>query len=446
MATNNQRIRKAVEAIGIFPTVGNITLTTRKIWNVLLHRAQQEGEKDRYSMKLSDLVRQSSRPDEIRRIEVEKIKADTGKVVVPKLGKLSSDAALVKEHLKKMNTIQVEWNVLRTDGRHDWGVANLIAEATVSEEANGYVIGWSYPPSLRAKFLDPTRWAVINLQIYSGLRSGYAAALYEFCCRYVKTESYPSGLTCRNHWQWWRPRITGVPEGEAKETSYKYFKRDVLLSAINEINRLTDIDVSLKEFREGRAVEDIQFEITLKSQFQQSLLQEENQVEFNQAITDRMKALGVSDKDVAKIYADHGAPEIKDAFIVATLDLVEERARNKDLTPLQSKAAFFKKALKGRYADAVLIEQEVKKETKAKDQAKKEAEKIAKNEAGERTSARNAAAMERFNGLPDDLKSELEDKFYDLHTQFKRSAPKSIMYKSTFSLWLADQFGILPVA
>jgi hypothetical protein len=142
---------------------------------------------------------------------------------------------------------------------------------------------------------------------------------------------------------WWRPRLTGVPDSDDADFSeYKYFKRDVLLPAIKEINLLTDIEVSLNEYKTGRRVTHIQF--SSKKKAQEALPINNEQKIVSDAVIKRMIAIGINESLASKIYSDN-----EENDIILTLDYVEERI---DRGGVASPAALFRDALKKGYGKA----------------------------------------------------------------------------------------------
>ncbi len=307
-------LKKAQEAIAILPKSGRVTLLTRRLFNSLLQLAQEDGELTMYRRRLSKVLFNASFD--------------------------SNNTEVVKEQLRRMASIQVEWNSTSGEGERRWGVSNLLADAEIIEEKGAVWIEWSYSEKVRAKLLDPEIYARISLQAYSQMRSSASAALYEICARYVTN---PSNLTMRAPWQWWRPRLTGNPEDAVETTEYKFFKRDVLKPSIAEVNRLADICVDLVEHKEGRRVTEIQFRVTKVSQGHLHL-PDPNMV--NTEIIKRLvDEIGLMSEEAAKIYADYD-----ETLLMATINLVCDRGRDLNLPALKSTAAFFKNALRGKYA------------------------------------------------------------------------------------------------
>ena len=325
VSPSSAELRKAVEAIAIQPKSGKITLLTRKLFNVLLAVAQQADESgDTYRALLSDIVANSAFD--------------------------SNDTALVKEHLRRMVSVQVEWSQGTSSQKpgRKWGISTLIADAEILEDpaTRRVWVEFSFAPKIKKKLLDPVQYARLSLQFQSQLRSSAGLALYEICVRYLTN---PSHLTMRETWEWWRPILSGTPDTEAGDEAkreYKYFKRDYLRPAIAEVNAVTNIFVELIEHREGRRVAEIQFRVTERKQPMLAL--DEHPNVFDSTLVDRMVKIGIPLKEAQSLYADSEENRIR-----AALQLTEQRIRSTTLPPVRSAAALFKDALKKGYAPPV---------------------------------------------------------------------------------------------
>ncbi|SAK98073.1 replication initiation protein [Caballeronia ptereochthonis] len=325
VSPSSAELRKAVEAIAIQPKSGKITLLTRKLFNVLLAVAQQADDSgDTYRALLSDIVANSAFD--------------------------SNDTALVKEHLRRMVSVQVEWSTGTSSQKpgRKWGISTLIADAEILEDptTRRVWVEFSFAPKIKKKLLDPVQYARLSLQFQSQLRSSAGLALYEICVRYLTN---PSHLTMRETWEWWRPILSGTPDTEAGDEAkreYKYFKRDYLRPAIAEVNAVTNIFVELVEHREGRRVAEIQFRVTERKQPMLAL--DEHPNVFDSTLVDRMVKIGIPLKDAQTLYADSEENRIR-----AALQMTEQRMRSTTLPPVRSAAALFKDALKKGYAPPV---------------------------------------------------------------------------------------------
>ena len=330
VSPSSAELRKAVEAIAIQPKSGKITLLTRKLFNVLLAVAQQADESgDTYRALLSDIVANSAFD--------------------------SNDTALVKEHLRRMVSVQVEWSQGTSSQKpgRKWGISTLIADAEILEDpaTRRVWVEFSFAPKIKKKLLDPVQYARLSLQFQSQLRSSAGLALYEICVRYLTN---PSHLTMRESWAWWRPILSGTPDTEAGDEAkreYKYFKRDYLRPAIAEVNAVTNIFVELIEHREGRRVAEIQFRVTERKQPMLAL--DEHPNVFDSTLIDRMVKIGIPLKEAQSLYADSEENRNRAAF-----QMTEQRMRSTSLPPVRSAPALFKDALKKGYAPPVeMIEQ-----------------------------------------------------------------------------------------
>ncbi|KAF1012775.1 MAG: replication initiation protein [Burkholderia sp.] len=322
---SSAELRKAVEAIAIQPKSGKITLLTRKLFNVLLAVAQQADDSgDTYRALLSDIVTNSAFD--------------------------SNDTALVKEHLRRMVSVQVEWSTGTSSQKpgRKWGISTLIADAEILEDpiTRRVWVEFSFAPKIKKKLLDPVQYARLSLQFQSQLRSSAGLALYEICVRYLTN---PSHLTMREPWEWWRPILSGTPDTEAGDEAkreYKYFKRDYLRPAIAEVNAVTNIFVALIEHREGRRVAQIQFRVSERKQPMLAL--DEHPNVFDSTLVDRMVKLGIPLREAQTLYADSEENRIR-----AALQMTEQRMRSTTLPPVRSAGALFKDALKKGYAPPV---------------------------------------------------------------------------------------------
>ena len=93
-------------------------------------------------------------------------------------------------------------------------------------------------------------FTVVRLKYLNRLTTTGAVILYPFFCRYL------SQRFLRYSVEEMKKLLT-----RNVDYKYKYFKRDILLPAFEQINALTDIHVDMTEFREGRQVTNLDFVI-----------------------------------------------------------------------------------------------------------------------------------------------------------------------------------------
>lgn len=230
-------LRKPVNTLAIVPKSEKITVTARKIYNVMLHFAQRQGVgQDRYQVRLADIA--------------------TG------IDFNSNNTELIKQYFRQMATTGVEWQSPTTGEGARWSVSALIAHADLIQRDGELILEWSYAPNIKQELLDPQRFAKMSLQVQASLNTMASLVLYEICCRYADN---PSGLTARQPWPWWRPVLTGAPDSATSAyQEYKIFNRDVLKKAVKKVNEVSDLDIELVEHRVGRSIQDLQFRVKRK--------------------------------------------------------------------------------------------------------------------------------------------------------------------------------------
>ena len=209
---DDEFLLKHVNAVALMPVPGGrrISLLGRRVFNVLLHRAQECGELDEYQARMHEIVSDA--------------------------GYNSNDTAPIRKILRELMSTTVEWQSPTNGEIETWDACNLLSGAgTTKDKRTGAVtVRWRYDSKVRAQLLSPDRYARLSLEAITQLSTHAAMALYEICARYVDN---PRHLTARQHWRWWRPVLTGVSSDDSK-AEYRFFKRDVLHKASrDEIER-----------------------------------------------------------------------------------------------------------------------------------------------------------------------------------------------------------------
>lgn len=399
---SSDTVRRSNETIAIAPKIGRITTVVRRLFNAMLYAAQQDGQRTVYRRPLGELAR------------------------LAQFG--SMNRATLKEHLSEMRETSVIWT-LKSDDENRWAVSGLVSEVEIIEQrGHGTFIEWSLPPKISAYLLDPQFYTRLSMQIHSSLRSGASIALYEICSRYATS---PRGLTCREPWEWWRPRITGNPAADV-HPEYRYFKRDVLNVAIREVNALADIAIELIEGKVGKRIVDLQFKVTQKESAVKLVAPD---APHDGALLERIIRLGIAQTEARVLYSEHDPDYLK-----RTVELTEQRASDTKSPSLKSKAAYFKRALADRYADA--------RENNAQRPVSATAEIVRpdpKSEVRARFVAhRGKQALELYREIDTAEQTRLRDQFAEetnvigYKAEIRKRALTNKSVESAFGLWYAD--------
>jgi hypothetical protein len=321
--TDAQVLRKPVNTLAIAPKSARITSLGRKAYNVLLFEAQDQGlDNEVYRAPLERIV---------RGIEFD-----------------SNDHGLIKKHLRAMVSTTVEWQSPTTGEGAAWNVSGLLAHAKLSKEGGQVWVEWSYAINLKQELLHPTIFARLKLEVISQLRSHAGIALYEICTRYKEV-----GKTSRQHWRWWRPVLSGQPDSDkTARLEYRIFKRDTLKPAIAELNAITDLDVELVEYRDGRTIADIQFLIRSGSQAGAVALTPPGPVDL--ALVSRARQLGITEEKADDLIEEFGLDAVKSG-----LEILAMRIEKSFPEPLRDPFRYLKSMMPGEALKAEKKEAEV---------------------------------------------------------------------------------------
>lgn len=325
----HREFRKANEIIS--PRVargGTLTLLSRKVFNVLLYHTQRLGAPGKDAPEGDPLFA------DFFWIPLQELAADSAYN--------SEDAAVIKEALQRLQDIKI----VTDDAKKGLASDVLIPNIRVIPNRRGKptMVGWKLDATTERILKTPELYTRLSIYYLTSLRSTASIALYEVAKRY---STNPSGLTSRENWEWWHDVLTGLPITHEKP-EYKYFKRDTLKPAIDEINS-TDIQVELIEHKAGRKVAQLQFKV---SSTQQTKLELPLPPVVNSKVIDRIKAFGIHANEAEDLFVSN-----EEALVAKTIDWVEERVGNKDLPPVESPAALFRAALRGRYATPLKAKQ-----------------------------------------------------------------------------------------
>ena len=318
-------LRKSNEVIGLRVKDGRFTLISRKIFNIFLAKAQEMGVPGKnapadfpnadqyYWMPMTELIKGN--------------------------GYDGNNYERLTEHAIALQTLRIE-----TRTASSWVSENLLSSVAIHNsrgqgDKNGSVhVGFAFPPQLSSIVLSPNNYTRFSLVYQNSLRSGVSLALYEIARRYATS---PSHLTNRDTWEWWVHALSGTPISESVP-EYKYYKRDVLNRAIAEVNQVTDINIELLEFKDGRKISEIQFRSHLSKQPALALTAEPL---LDEVLVARVENLGVAREKAIKLCMSY-----EQSLIVDTLELVDTRVANKIGQKIQNPAAYFVDALENQYA------------------------------------------------------------------------------------------------
>ena len=309
----DDKFSRANETIAFQVKEGRLTVVIRRLFHFMLYSTHNDGVQETYRRPLQEVMAQ--------------------------IGYNSENIEALKERLREMRQMTIEWNV---DDRKEkrWGTSGLLStvEIVIPKSSGWSMVEWTLAPYVRDRVVDTFTYTELSLRIHTQLRSNASIGLYEICSRY---KNMPNHMTPAKPWQWWWAQINGEPEDALPEKmEYRYFYRDTLKKAIIEVNEIAEIEIELKVLKKGKWIDRLQFIVKRKDEA--PALPDFESESLHVSLT----ALAIPVRDARKILSEH-SPD----FVRKTLALVDKRSSDGGQPALRSKAAYFKEALRGRYAE-----------------------------------------------------------------------------------------------
>lgn len=315
-------LKKAVTTLAIAPQTESLTRTGRLAYNVMIFKAQrmQPDAEGGFSAPISEIVKG--------------YEATT------------RDSSRVRAYIEQMCSTVVKWFPLSasdeaqatidglepaSDDPNDNGrIFTLLAEARFSRRSGELWVTWFYPPTIREMVIEPSRWAQLDIKEMAALSTYASLALYEICARY---KDAPGGLTNRGSPEFWTKALRHDPETKPRE--WRKFKNESLRPAIAEICQRTGLDVRLVEYKQGRAVTEVQFAVKRKP-----AEQELNPVDLS--LTDRAMEFGIRERELDQLVDAHGEDAVS-----KSLDIMRGRQRAQPTVPINNPSGYLRKLLRG---------------------------------------------------------------------------------------------------
>jgi plasmid replication initiation protein len=304
----NQVVTKNVSAIHIS---AGLSLTQRKLVNAMLYHAYDE-------------------------LLVE----DTHSINVALLMEMIGFESRNQDHLKKsirgLTEKSVEWDIMEDDGTSLWEVSTLLSYARIRKGECTY----RYDKSLAEKLKNPDVFAKINLSVVRDIRSAHSLVLYENCYRYIGVGQTPK-------WSVEVFRKLMAVNHLASYQQFKFLKRDLITPAIKEVNKVSNVQISLETVMSGRSVVAIQFLVRPNTQL--ALLEIDSEDEI--ISTAAYKAL--LREGIGKRLAYEWVKDFGEAFVLEKIELAADNdARGKIKS---SRSGYIISAIKNDYHSDVTV-------------------------------------------------------------------------------------------
>lgn len=225
-----------VKHTGIIHISNTLSLAERKIVNILLKNAYDNLEtKKLHEIKISDL---------------QKI-----------IGRRGNNDEEIKKSLRNIMSYEIEANIFGKDKKNteSWINTRLLAGVMLTKKS-GYCI-YEYPHLLISLLKSPNIYARLDLNIQKNFRSKHSIALWEYFMEILsvrkKDEVNTSWLTIEDF-----KKLLAL--GDSKYKEFKHLNHLIIKPTINEINKVSNIEVEVFLQKQGKVVTALSFFIKRK--------------------------------------------------------------------------------------------------------------------------------------------------------------------------------------
>jgi len=315
VAVDSAELRKPHEMIVMVPQSKRVTLTGRRIYNVLLQVSQARMEA-LAAIPLADFLFDAPLNALLR-----------------STGSSGEDRTAAKRYLQEMQDLKVTWESTAPGDGVKWRGLHMLTEVVLEIRNGENWVSWSFPPSIIGALRDPTRWARIDLEVMARLGTYSAVALYEICARYREN---PSGLTSRKPVAWWADALSHTPGGSERR-EWRKFKNERVKEAVDEINRETDLEIELIEHKQGRAVFEAQFSVRRKKGVAHSMVA----AAVDASLILRAESLGVRELKLEGLLREFGEDRVREQIVN-----LERRAASNKLRPIDNPYSYLRTLLR----------------------------------------------------------------------------------------------------
>lgn len=291
---------------GAIHMVNSLTLTQRKVVNILLKNAFSELNQDKtHTLPLSTLMNFLG------------------------WSSTSEVTKLLKDSLKNLNIQQLEWNIFQKDRQKVWGVTTLLAYVQISCGQ----VEYAYSKPLRDLLYNPNIYARLNLSIQKVFTNKHALVLWEYLCECLcsnKAEKITTDPISIDGFK----RLLGI-QTHKSYVSFSALNAQVIKPALLEINEMSDINVMVKFKKQGKKVTSVSFTSSLKHA---KALCEHRKNVFEPLVRDA-KEMGIPEKLIKQHLKIYSVDKIKKALEIVGDDIKAKKT-------IHSRQAYYVACLK----------------------------------------------------------------------------------------------------
>lgn len=237
----------------------------------------------------------------------------------------------IYEELDKLYELSLNWNVVNEDNEVEWNMkAHFMSTLGHGKGLKRGLVRFAFDPSILEIVLEPSRWAMLSLQVMEDLKTAPSYALYQNAWRYIGTQNK---VTAALPVTTWAELLIGKSRfvieddrGEKTMDNYGDFKRRVLLDAMRRVNAVTALThtLELKEIKSGKRVTKLQFKFVPKDQPSLGI-----PLTWPDDLVKSLQSLGLTQNEIETLSEAHSYEVIAEALVILKAQEAKMRATNR---------------------------------------------------------------------------------------------------------------------
>lgn len=339
MEKHEAKLKKPINLYAMRPSEGSrLSPVVRKIYNLLLHRSQEELKRIGYDSKTELHVKFSTPLSDLIGIVRTTHNAHTDNSLVSVIKQTLRGLATTSVESTSPDTQPQESESPKNTSKPLWNLFTLVQEPSFEyREDNVLCLSWYLPLQVMAALSDlgaKNPYATINIEHVAKLSRYTSIALFEICNRFRNVQSE---LTAEKPPEWWVDVLTAKPSAAGVSRPWRKLKEESVLPSIEEIKSETDLIITLIEKKTGKKVTGVQFKIEKKP----STLGVSFIDKSHLAVISQGAKLGIIEKYIKELLTSHSTAEVEMA-----LSKLQGRMGSEGKSDIENKGAYLRQILK----------------------------------------------------------------------------------------------------
>lgn len=261
MASTELILQKPNPLLVMMPKTGKVTGVGRKLFNVLLYKSLKQ---------LDEFKALHNQAPPLTHL----FSARASELVDPIERGASNLRSVLRKNLLTLRRSEIDTEAPDAKSGTVWSNLSPLSSVRFVIQDGILWVYWAFPPEIiEVLGSDSTRFTLLDLEQMAALSNYTTVSLYELCARYrnnFRRGGTGECLTCSNPPEWWVDALTWAAgkvdkaTGQKNRREWRKVKNELVNPAIEEIGRVTDLDIKLLEVRKDRSITSVQFEVRSK--------------------------------------------------------------------------------------------------------------------------------------------------------------------------------------